>query len=263
MTKRAAGPKKESASEVRNIKITLEYDGGSFFGFQKQGSHPTIQAALENAMSRLFNREMKIKAASGRTDTGVHALGQVVNFYCVSPLALWKIQAALNALLPEAVAVVDIEEEAADFHARYSAKSKIYEYRIWNSPFRAPLRGKMAWHVSDPLDLTEMRRGMKFFLGKHDFKAFAAADPAKKRPQDTVRNILALDLKTSDKLLRMRVQADGFLYHMVRNIAGTLAEIGLGKKKASDIPQILRSKDRGKAGRMAPACGLILAEVLY
>jgi tRNA pseudouridine38-40 synthase len=247
---------------VRNIKLVLEYDGSMFFGFQKQPGQPTIQEVLETALSGFFDRKMKIGAASGRTDTGVHAEGQVVNFRTSSPHELRRIQKGLNALLPSPVAVKDIEEVGAGFHARYSVRSKVYEYRIWNRPCRSPLVAGRAFHVPYSLDLVGMRKAAKSLTGKHDFRSFTSVSSMKKG-SSCVRTIKCFQIKRQGHLILMHVEADGFLYHMIRNMAGTLLEVGRGKRKASDIAAILKAKDRRLAGMTAPSEGLTLIGVTY
>jgi tRNA pseudouridine38-40 synthase len=250
---------------MKNIKLVLEYNGSDFFGFQKQPGRPTIQEALEKALSGFFDRKMKIAAASGRTDTGVHAEGQVVNFRVASGRDLQQIQKGLNALLPKSVAVRSIEEVPADFHARYSVRSKIYEYRIWNSPFRSPLLAGRAYHVPYFLDVPAMRKAAKFFLGRHDFRSFTSESAVRKgkKAVSFIRTIKKLTIKKQGYLLLIHVEADGFLYHMIRNMVGTLLEVGRGKRKARDIDVLLKAKDRRLVGMTAPSEGLTLMRVTY
>ena len=247
---------------MRNIKLVLEYNGSMFFGFQKQPGKPTIQEVLEKALSGFFDHEMKIASASGRTDTGVHAEGQVVNFRTSSAHKLWQIQKGLNALLPPSVVVKDIEEVPLDFHARYSVRSKIYEYRLWNHPCRSPLIACRAFHVPYPLDLARMRQAAKAFIGKHDFRSFTSVSAIKK-DSSCVRTIKHFKIKRQGHLILMHVEADGFLYHMIRNMVGTLLEVGRGKRKSEDISSILKAKDRRLAGMTAPSEGLTLLKVSY
>ncbi len=247
---------------MRNIKLVLEYNGSMFFGFQKQPGQPTIQEVLEKALSGFFNRKMKIAAASGRTDTGVHAEGQVVNFKISSAHELKKIQKGLNALLPTPVVVKEIQEVAPDFHARYSVRSKAYEYRVWNHPCRSPLIAGRAFHVPYPLSVAKMRRAANAFVGKHDFSSFTSVASMKKG-SSCVRTIKCFQIKRKGDLILMYVEADGFLYHMIRNMAGTLLEVGRGKRRAEDIVLILKAKDRRLAGMTAPSEGLTLIRVTY
>ena len=247
---------------VRNIKLVLEYSGAAFFGFQKQPGKPTIQEALEKALSGFFARKMKIASASGRTDTGVHAAGQVVNFRTASAHKLRQIQKGLNALLPPSIVVKKIKKVPANFHARYSVRSKVYEYRVWNHPCRSPLVAGRAFHVPYALDLAAMRKAAKAFIGKHDFRSFTSVS-AIKEGNSCVRTIKRFQTKRQGHLILIHVEADGFLYHMIRNMAGTLLEIGRGKRKAGDIATILKARDRRLAGMTAPSEGLTLIRVTY
>jgi tRNA pseudouridine38-40 synthase len=245
---------------MRNIKLTLEYDGSHFFGFQRQPKHLTVQEALETALSKLFDTKTKIQAATSRTDTGVHARCQVVTFKCDSSLPKEPILRGLNALLPRAIAIKKIAEVPASFHARYNAKKKEYEYCIWNSPIRSPLKAEKAWHVTCPLDMQKMKEACKSFLGKQDFRSFCASKTSVKT---TVRTVSKMDLKRTGERIVLRIQADGFLYHMVRNIVGTLVEIGRGNMEVEKVTKLLNLKDRTQAGPTAPALGLTLVRVTY
>lgn len=248
---------------MRNIKLVLEYDGAPYFGFQRQPRHRTVQEALEKALSSLLNRPAKITAASGRTDTGVHARGQVVNFRTDAPMDLLSVRKGLNALLPRDIAVLSAEEVPASFHARYSARQKTYEYQIWNQAVRSPLRAARAFHVTGPLNLARMRRAARKLLGCHDFRSFCAADPSGKDRENTVRTLSRFEVLKKGPLLRIVVTGDGFLYKMVRNLVGTLLEIGSGKMSLEDLDTILKARDRRKAGKTAPAHGLTLISVDY
>lgn len=251
---------------MRNIKLILEYDGSAFFGFQKQPGKPTVQEALEKALSAFFDKKMKISAASGRTDTGVHAEGQVVNFKTESDRDLKRIQKGLNAHLSPPVVVKSVEGVPADFHARYSARSKVYEYRIWNHPFRSPLLAARTCHVPYRLDLAAMRKAAKHFIGRHDFRSFTSEAMVRKGRANVsfVRTIQKLLIKKESSLIRIRVEADGFLYHMVRNLVGTLLEVGKGKLTPEAVPGLLRSRDRRAAlGATVSPVGLTLLHVHY
>ena len=247
---------------LRNVKLTLEYDGSRFFGFQKQNDKPSIQAALEKALSRLFNRPMKITAAAGRTDAGAHAQGQVVNFKTDSKLPLEKIQKGLNALLPHTVAVKEIENVALHFHARYGARWKTYEYVVLNSPVRSPLLSHRAYPFPYPLDLKKMRKAARLLVGRHDFKAFQATGSSAKTSKRTVSR-LEIKIDESHGLIRFLIQADGFLYHMVRSMVGTLLEVGRGRLPFKDFERLFKKKQRLKAGPTVPAHGLTLLSVEY
>ena len=250
---------------MRNIKLILEYDGSGFFGFQKQPGRPTIQENLERALTKLLNRPSKIKGASGRTDAGVHAACQTVHFKTDSKLSPAKIQTGLNALLPPSIAVTGIEEAPADFHARFSPSNKTYLYQIWNHPVRSPLKSAWSYHVPQPLSLTKMRQASKFLIGRLDFSSFCASDPAKKEKEkrSNVRCLKRLEIQKRGSLIQIEIQADGFLYHMVRNIVGSLIQVGQGKRDPKEVAQVLAARDRRKAGPTAPAHGLILKAVTY
>ena len=247
---------------MRNIKLVLEYNGSTFFGFQKQPGKPTIQEVLEKALSGFFDCKMKIIAASGRTDTGVHAEGQVVNFKTSSVHELKQVQKGLNALLPPPVVVKEIQEVEPSFHARYSVRSKVYEYRIWNHSCRSPLVAGRALHVPYSLNVAKMRQASQAFIGKHDFRSFTSAS-ALKKGSSCVRRIKRFQIKCQGHLILMRVEADGFLYHMIRNMVGTILEIGRGTRKAKDVVSILEAKDRRLAGMTVSSEGLTLIRVVY
>lgn len=253
-------PSKSQKSFSRNVKLTLEYDGSSFFGFQRQTDRPTIQSELEKALSRLFNRPMKIVAAAGRTDSGVHAQAQVVNFKTGSKLPLEKIQKGLNALLPDEIAVRQIEEVPASFHARYSVKTKTYEYRILNSYIRSPLLNGQVYQYVYPLNLSLMKKAARLLLGRKNFSAFQAAGSPTK---SSIRSVKQISMRRRGDEIKFLIEADGFLYHMVRNIAGTLLEVGRGKISLKDFQQILKRKNRARAGPAVPALGLTLISVKY
>lgn len=247
----------------RNIKLTLEYDGTDFAGFQFQPGRPTIQQVLEEALSKFFDKPTKIKSASGRTDAGVHAKFQIVNFLTSSKAELWQIQKGLNAHLPDSVAVRKVEEVSAKFHARFQAKSKTYEYKIWNDRVRSPFQLRYAHQVPSPLNVSAMRRAAAFLTGKHDFRSFCATEKPGEPKKKTVRTIKKFVVQKKGSLVCLRMTADGFLHHMVRNIAGTLLEVGRGKIKADEVGKILKSKDRRRAGMTAPAKALCLVDVTY
>lgn len=248
---------------MRNIKLILEYDGSEFSGFQLQSNHITVQETLEKALSQFFNKPMKIASASGRTDAGVHARHQVVNFKTARREDVSKIQRGLNFHLPKSIAIRKAEEVSPKFHARFSAKSKTYEYLVWNDPARSPFWEKYANHISYSLNLSKMRRAAKYFLGKHDFRSFCATGKPEERKKNKVRTVKKLTIKKEGSLLRFQITADGFLQYMVRNIAGTLLEVGRGKLAPEQVQKILSSKDRRQAPATAPAKGLVLMGVSY
>lgn len=245
---------------MRNFKLVLEYDGSAFSGFQKQPHRPTVQEALEKALVRFFGQKLKIKAASSRTDAGVHAEHQVVNFKVATEHKPAEILKALNGILPKPVVVRTAEEVPAAFHARFQAKLKTYEYLIWNSRIRTPLLAARTYQVIPKLEMASLRKAAKILTGRHDFKAFCAkADDEK----DTVRTVKVFSVTKKGSLVRIKIGATGFLYHMVRNIVGTLVDAGRGKLTGKEVEEILKSRDRRRAGTTAPAYALTLIDVTY
>lgn len=257
-----SGPVKNNQAHLRNIKLVLEYDGSAFHGFQLQPKHTSVQRSLEKALARLCGKKTKISSASGRTDAGVHALHQVVNFKTQSPRPVQVIQKALNAVLPDEIAVVSAEEVPESFHARFDVKVKTYEYRIWNSRVRSPLLIGRVWHVPFKLDLEKMKKGAELLCGTHDFRSFCTTDASKKN-QETTRTVYSFEVLQEGNLIFLRVSADGFLYRMVRNFAGALADLGSGKISLEDLKKSLQAKDRREVGCMAPSEGLYLFNVTY
>ncbi len=251
---------KSQRSSSRNIKLTLEYDGSPFFGFQRQKNQPTVQGALEKALTQLLNRRTKIASAAGRTDSGVHAQAQVVNFRTDSSLPLERIQKGLNALLPKEIAVKRAEEMPADFHARYSARGKTYEYRVLNSEIRSPLLNGQVYPFRYPLDLKRMKAAARRLVGRRDFKAFQAAGSSARH---SIRCVRRLEIERKGGLVRFVIEADGFLYRMVRNIVGALLEVGRGKLTPQDFSKRVRSRKRFLGGATVPPQGLCLVAVEY
>jgi len=244
----------------RNIKLVLEYDGTAYRGWQRQGQQPTIQKILEEAIGRI-TREPVTLYGSGRTDAGVHARHQVANFKTESGIPAGNLLRGINSLLPEDIAIKEIQEVDGDFHSRYSAKSKSYLYRIFNSPIRSPLERHSAWFVRAPLDFDKMARALSLLRGNHDFTSFCAAGSDVK---SCVRTVLRTEmLLDSGRVISISIEADGFLRHMVRNIVGTLVELGAGEEAPETIQDILEARDRGRAGITAPSQGLFLQEVRY
>lgn len=246
---------------MKNIKLTLEYDGENYHGWQSQkgSGKPTIQAALEEALAKLTGETVKT-VSSGRTDAGVHALGHAVNFKTTSSLPVSAWVPALNRLLPPDIRVTAAEEVPDGFHARFSAAGKTYRYLILNRPGpTALLRGRV-WHITKPLRLPAMRRAAKHLVGRHDFSAFRSAHCGARTP---VRTLRALTIAKRGELIEITLEADAFLMHMARNIVGTLAETGLGRFTPEDVKRALRSRERASVGVTAPACGLILVKVSY
>lgn len=244
---------------MRTLKLILEYDGRDFFGYQTQKNHRTVQNELEKALQKLFRKKTKTRAA-GRTDSGVHAEGQVVHFQIASRDSLQKIQYSLNHFLPKDMVVAEVSEAPKSFHAQYSAKWKLYEYRVLNSKQRSPLQESCVYRFPYKLNLIAIKKAAKQLVGKHDFRAFESSGA---RRASAVRTIQTFEIKRQNKMILFLVKADGFLYKMVRSMVGTLLEIGSGKKGTEIIKKILSSKDRHLIGPTAPAHGLTLKKVYY
>ena len=248
---------------MRNIKLTIEYDGTDFYGWQVQiKSQRTVQAEIEKALKKIFKKHVTL-FGSGRTDSGVHALGQAANFHAATKLPIATIQTALNANLPKDIAVVDIEEVGPRFHARFSVKSKTSRYTILNRPARCALQRRFCLFYPYPLNLRSMRAEARALVGRHDFKSFQAANPSRDEKATTVRTVRGVEIKRKDDFIHIDIEVDGFLYKMVRNIVGTLLEVGRGKIKPEAVREILESGDRRKAGKTMPAHGLALLWVRY
>ena len=244
---------------MRNIKLTLEYDGTHFFGFQTQKKFRTVQSELEQALRKLFGKKIKV-VASGRTDSGVHAEGQVVNFSVESDLALFKIERGLNRYLAEDLAVKAAEEVPLSFHSQYSAKWKAYEYRILHSKNRSPLERSRAFYIPYPLNVRKMKKAADLIRGKHDFRVFEGSGSRRKT---SVRHIRVLNVRNTGNQIRVRLEANGFLYKMVRSIVGTLVEIGSGRLKVEEVRKMISECDKKLVGATVPPQGLVLKEVKY
>jgi tRNA pseudouridine38-40 synthase len=247
---------------MRTVKLTVQYDGTGYVGWQRQENGTSIQGLLEAALSPIEGASIVVHGA-GRTDAGVHALAQVGSATLTSRLDCGTLVRALNAVLPADVRIIAAEDMPPGFHARFSATGKIYEYRIVNAPLVSPFLHNYVWHVIQPLDITAMRVAASALIGRHDFAAFQGAGSSVATTERTVRSIEWQDGGGYDLPLVMRIEGDGFLRHMVRNIAGTLVEVGLGRWPAGCVPGILASRDRTLAGPTAPASGLFLVRVLY
>lgn len=248
---------------MRNLKLTLEYDGTDFCGFAPQPGKRSVRQEIEKALFRLFKKPIKFFGAS-RTDAGVHALGQVINFKIKHPIPPKNLKAALNALLPEDIKVVRVEVVSDKFNARFSAKSKEYEYLIFSGKDFPVLLRKLVWRVPFSLDLSAMRKAARYFKGKHDFSSFCAAKAREGSKVRIIHKIAIIKAKRyGTGMLSVQIKGNGFLYRMVRNIVGTMVEVGAGRIKPDGVEEILKAKDRRKAGRCAPPQGLCLLRVNY
>jgi tRNA pseudouridine38-40 synthase len=245
---------------ARNFKLVLRYDGANYHGWQLQRGVPTIQGVLEEAIERVVGRQARVHA-SGRTDAGVHALGQVVHFKAETELPAQKLRTSLNEVLPEDIRVVSAEEVPVSFHSRYDASAKVYRYTILNCRIAGRYKAKSVHVFSPKLDLESMRKAAAYLLGTHDFSSFGV-NPG--WPVDNAtRTIHRLELRRQGHYIFIEVEADGFLYKMVRSIVGTLIKVGAGKIEPGAMVEILESRDRTRAGATAPAHGLCLVEVKY
>lgn len=241
------------------LKLTLEYDGTNYKGWQLQSTAPTVQGAVEAALQRLFGEPVRVRVA-GRTDTGVHAVGQVIAFAAPKAVEIPRFHRSLNAVLPMDIVVKQIEEAPALFNPRRDAKSRVYQYRIWNHPWRSPLWARYSWHVPYPLKWEEMNEAATLLVGDHDFSSFQGTDAVEHNPQ---RTVLESVVRQDKEFLVYEVEARSFLRHMVRNIVGTLVDVGRGALSIADFAAIFTACDRTRAGLNAPPQGLFLLEVKY
>lgn len=243
-----------------NYKLVLQYDGTKLNGWQKQGNTDnTIQGKLEAILERMYGEYVEIHG-SGRTDAGVHALGQVANFHAPAKFSVEEIQSVLNEYLSKDIRVLSVETVDERFHARLTAKCKTYEYRIDNGTVANVFQRKFTMREELPLDLEAMRKAAAYLIGPHDFKTFCAN---KKMKKSTVRTIYSVDIEEKDGIVSIRYTGNGFLYNMVRILTGTLIEAGRGKIAPEEMQSIMAAQDRGAAGFTAPAQGLFLVEVMY
>ncbi len=245
---------------MRNIKLLIEYDGTNYLGWQVQAKGLTIQGMIEEKLKLLTGEGVRL-IGSGRTDSGAHAFGQVAHFKVQNRMDAGTIQKAINSLLPPDIVIKKVEEVEESFHARKSCISKVYEYRILNTPIRSVFHRGYAWHIPQKLDWEEVKKATQKLVGEHDFSSFRSTGTPTKT---AVRKVFRAEWKRGkDGLLRFEIEATGFLKQMVRAIVGTLVEVGKGKIDADAFRRILESKDRKEAGPTAPAHGLFLKEVKY
>lgn len=244
----------------KNFKIIIEYDGTYYHGWQRQSREPTVQGEIEKALMTMTQQNVTL-IGSGRTDAGVHAFGQVANFCCDTTLDPAVFQKGLNSLLPKDIVVKTCIQVADKFHARYDAKSKTYRYRLLNRAVPAAVFHQYAWYIQKPLDLEAMRDAARYIVGTHDFKTFEGSGSPR---SNTIRHVVtAKVVKGEDGYIDFDINGNGFLRFMVRNIVGTLVDVGLEKITPDDFNRILKSKDRSDAGVTAPAHGLYLMQVQY
>ncbi|MFI5395641.1 MAG: tRNA pseudouridine(38-40) synthase TruA [Candidatus Binatia bacterium] len=241
------------------FKFVLEYDGTDYHGWQVQPNGRTIQAALQEAIVQMTGESTAVVAA-GRTDAGVHAAGQVISFSLQRTVPAETLLRGLNALTPQDICLRTVAVVGDDFDPRRAARSRVYVYRIWNARWPSPFWRRYAWHVPRQLGDGLMQAAVAHLIGEHDFSSFQAAGCEAKHP---VRRVLRSELTRTGDLLTYTIAASGFLRHMVRNVIGTLVEVGAGNRSAENLPQLLAARDRRQAGPTAPACGLCLTEVNY
>ena len=244
------------------VRLTIEYDGTAYHGWQRQPAVATIQGTIESAIHRICGEQADV-VGSGRTDAGVHAAGQTAHFGTRASLTPEAWCRALNAVLPADVKVVAADTVPETFHARYSAVRKRYRYRILNRSAPSPLERRTAWHVPHRLSLSAMRRAAASLIGTHDFRAFEAADPSHGATRDTRCRLTHCSIRRQGDIVIVEIESNRFLKYMVRNIVGTLVEVGLARRPAAETAQILRSRDRRHAGVTAPPHGLTLIAVRY
>ncbi len=244
---------------MRNIKLIIAYDGTCYHGWQIQPNVETIQGTIERKLAQITGETVRL-VASGRTDTGVHAMGQVAHFKTHSSLDVLSFLRGLNSLLPEDIRVKDVEEVDEAFHARFSAKGKVYEYRIFNGELPSPFHRHFSWFVPGKLDLASMREAAMKLKGSHDFSSFCSTGSDH---LSHIREIYTIDVGIRRDLIIIGVEATAFLKQMVRNIVGTLVEVGRRKLTPSEFGDILEARDRRRAGIAAPAQGLFLVRVNY
>lgn len=244
---------------MKNIKLVIEYDGAHYGGWQKQNNNKTIQGVLEEAIFKATSEEIEV-IGSSRTDAGVHAKGMVANFKTNSSIPAERFREAINRNLPDDIAILSSEEVTGEFHSRYSSKGKTYSYTIINRYEKVAIGKDYCCLVKEPLNVENMKEACKYFIGKHDFSAFKTNGSSVKT---SVRTVSELYIEKNQENIKIYISADGFLYNMVRIIVGTLVEVGKGKIKVEDIPKIIKSLDRTKAGPCIKANGLVLEKVFY
>jgi tRNA pseudouridine38-40 synthase len=255
----------DSKDRMRNLKMILSYDGADFAGWQVQPDAVTVQGTLASAIGRVTGEKV-LPQGSGRTDAGVHALAQVMTFVTESSVPTENFRKALNDILPASVRVLEVVEMPAEFHARHSASSKTYRYRIYREPICPPFLARYVWHYPYPLNEQAMVESAAAMIGEKDFTSFAAVDPERGQegePISNVRTIFSSAWERKGEELIYTVRGSGFLHHMVRNLVGTFLLVGRGTLQRADLTRILEARSRSAAGATAPASGLYLVEVEY
>jgi tRNA pseudouridine38-40 synthase len=243
-----------------NFKLTIEYDGTNYHGWQRQPNGCSIQQTIEAAIAVMTRQKISL-TGSGRTDAGVHALGQVANFKCRTPITPEAFQKGLNSLLPDDIVIRECALVSLDFHARYRAKAKVYRYYIRNQNLPSAIGRQYAWWIRAELDIAAMHAALGYIVGEHDFKSFEGAGSPRSH---TIRHVTRAELICKEPgNLALEIEADGFLRYMVRNITGTLVDVGTGKINRHQVKEILFARDRNLAGATAPAHGLFLINVRY
>jgi len=244
----------------KTFKIIIEYDGTNFHGWQRQKNERSVQEEIEKVLKTITTEKITL-TGSGRTDAGVHAMGQVAHFKCNTKLSTEKLMKGLNSLLPKDIVILSCAEADQDFHARFNVKSKVYNYQILNQPIPSAIHRQYVWHIAKKLDVSVMRDAIPHIQGKHDFSAFEGSGSPRSH---STRNIIRAEITNcKESLLVIELEADGFLKFMVRNIVGTLVDVGLGKLSPEGFKEILLSKDRNLASPTAPPQGLFLVQVKY
>lgn len=245
---------------MRNIKLTIEYDGSNYFGWQRQPQGATIQEVLEGALEKITGDRVTV-VGSGRTDSGVHALAQVANFKTESKMTSFQLQNALNSLLPKDIVIKRAEDVDLNFHSQFSARSKVYTYMILNRGYPSALERLRAWFIRDHLNLSRMEEAARTVIGEHDFRGFALS---KLNVKTTMRRVLSAELNEKpDGRIEFEIEATGFLKGMVRLIVGTLVQVGKGRITPEDFRRILESGEKTNFAITAPARGLFLKEIRY
>ncbi len=244
---------------MRNIKLVIEYDGSGFNGWQRQPNKLNIQGEIESVLENITKEKIEL-IASGRTDAGVHAIGQVANFKTNSKISIEKIPIAINSQVKNSIRIKSAEEVDERFHSRYNCKKKTYRYIIDNSKYGSSIYRNLTYYMPVKLNVKEMQKAVKYFEGEHDFKAFKSSGTSSK---SSVRTIYKAEVKEKNEYIIIELTGNGFLYNMVRIISGTLVDVGLGKIKAEDIQRIIQDRDRQKAGKTLPPQGLFLVKVEY